>query len=96
MKKKTRKRKLSTILYVLFWLMIIGAFTGFAVNQASRYNYYYNELNKVTEDLDKAKAAYDALLAQKLYYESDAYIEQLARDQLGYVKPDEIVFINVP
>lgn len=31
---------------------------------------------------------------QQHYYESDAYIEKLAREKLGYVKPNDVVFID--
>lgn len=34
------------------------------------------------------------LQAQKEYYNSDSYIEQIAREKLGLVKSNEIVYIN--
>ena len=32
--------------------------------------------------------------ARREYYTSDAYIEQIAREQLGMVKSNEILYIN--
>lgn len=88
------KRKTSMILYVPFWGLIIAMFTGLIITQASRYNAYRRELLRVNEDLKQEQKVYDDLQDQIVYYESDAYIEQLARDQLGYVRPDEIVIVN--
>lgn len=31
---------------------------------------------------------------QKEYYNSDSYIEQIAREKLGMVKPNEVLYIN--
>lgn len=31
---------------------------------------------------------------RKEYYNSDGYIEQIAREQLGLVKPNEVLYIN--
>ena len=31
---------------------------------------------------------------RKEYYNSDSYIEQIAREQLGMIKPNEILYIN--
>ena len=96
MKKRVKRRSVSTVLYTVFWLLIIGAFTGLAINQSSRYNYYQNELQRVTDDLEFETMVYESLMDQMLYYDSDAYIEQLAREQLRFVRSDEIVFINLP
>ena len=70
-------------------------FAGMLVIQTGRYNDYRLELDRVLTDLLSEQQNYAQLQEQIIYYESDAYIEQLARDQLGFVKPDEIVFINM-
>lgn len=31
---------------------------------------------------------------RKEYYNSDSYIEQIAREQLGMIKPNEVLYIN--
>jgi cell division protein FtsB len=90
-----KKRKWSNLVILFFWLILIGIFSGAIIMQASGYNHYRRELNKVMEDLEREKRIHTELLNQIIYYESDAYIERLARDQLGYVRPDEIVFVNI-
>ena len=98
MKKQKQKRKggWSAVFYLTFWLMLAAMFTGLVISQASQYNHFKTELDGVLEELEREREIYRELLNDKLYYDSDAYIEQLAREQLGYVKPDEIVFKNLP
>lgn len=79
----------------MFWLLLTGTFAGLMANQASRYGHFNSELKQVRENLEREKKIYEQLKDQRLYYDSDAYVEQLARDQLGYVRPDEIVFVNI-
>ncbi|MCL2708934.1 MAG: septum formation initiator family protein [Defluviitaleaceae bacterium] len=95
-KQKSRGRRFVNFLFVAFWLFLAAMFAGFMVIQSERSENYRAELDKVFSDLQREWDAHDDLTAQMGFYESDAYIEQLAREQLGYVKPGEIVFINVP
>ena len=94
MNQAKKGKKLSKFLYLFFWLILITATLGLTISQSSRYNTLRNELDRVQENLRREQEAYELLLEQEVYYESDAYIEQLARDWLGLVRPDEIVFIN--
>jgi cell division protein DivIC len=91
----TKKSKLKIIFYASLWLLIAGILSGTIIIQASGYNQYRRELNQALADLEREKQVYNDLLEQRVYYESDAYIEQMAREQLGYVKSDEVVFINI-
>lgn len=92
---KPKQKKWARTLYLLFWLLIVVMFSGLLVMQASRYSIARKELDRVQAELAHEERIYDDLQDQIVYYESDAYIEQLARDQLGYVRPDEIMFVNV-
>jgi cell division protein FtsB len=94
-REKGGARRISSFLYLSFWLLITVMFTGLLIIQARQYNAYQAELERAVAELESEKAAYNELLDQMIYYDSNAYIEQLARDQLGYVRPDEIVFVNV-
>jgi cell division protein FtsB len=69
-------------------------FTGVLVIQMSTYNGYRRELAAVESDLENERQAHQDLLDRIVYNESDAYIEQQAREQLGLVRPDEILIIN--
>ncbi len=50
---------------------------------------YYEE--KILAEKDKT----NALKKQKMLYNTDMYIEKIARDKLGLVKPGERVFIDI-
>jgi len=92
--RRKRQRKLP-ILYILFWIFLIAMFGGLGVMQMSRYYTYLDDLNRLEDEIIAEQARHTNMLAEMEWFESDAYIEKLARDLLGYVKSDEIVFINV-
>lgn len=63
------------------------------------------DLQKINRDLKKQKSEYtikikeqqekqELLLNEKEYIQSDIYIEKVAREKLGFVKEDEIVFME--
>ena len=57
----------------------------------SIYNLYYPvTLSKIEAEQEKQLN----FETRKEYYTSDSYIEQVAREQLGMVKPNEIIYIN--
>jgi cell division protein FtsB len=93
--KPGKKRKWRTMLYLTFWLFVAGVFAGAIAMQAAGYNRHRRALNQALADLAQEKKTYENLLAEMAFYESDAYLEQLAREQLGLIKPDEMVFINI-
>ena len=98
-KQKTERKRarisIRMVFYALFWLLLLSATSVVMVMQASRYNTYRDVLAQVEADLRKEERTNMELQEQMYFYDSDAYIEQLAREHLGYVKPDEIIFINV-
>jgi cell division protein FtsB len=95
MAQPIKKKKAKTLMFMAFCLCITAVFAGAIISQASGYNHYRRELNQAMADLETEKQIHYDLLEQMAFYESDAYIERLAREQLGYVRPDEIVFVNI-
>ncbi len=53
-----------------------------------------NESDKIAELMLEEQAKNEELKAQKENLNSDEYYEKLAREELGYLKPDEKVFID--
>ena len=92
--KKKAKSKARLLFYVPFWLLIIGTFIGLAVMQFSRYEEYRLELNRLVAETEQAEQVEANLRYQQAFYESDAFIEQLAREWLNFVRQDEIIFVN--
>lgn len=94
-KVKTKKQKSLTSIIVICFMLVFSAVVG--IN-------YYTQM-KVLADLKLEEANLLAkmqeeehknvqLQSKQDYYASDAYIEKVAREQLGLVMPDEIVFKN--
>ncbi len=92
-KVKVNSKKPSTFKFVGVILIVFSVFV--AVNIAIQLNTYV-ELKSQKEDLeeqiDKEKQKKEEYSNQMEYYSSDEYIEKIAREQLGLVMPDEIVF----
>ncbi len=90
-KKKTKKW---LWLYAVIWIFTAVMFTAIIVMQMSGYNDYRRELARVREELEYEDQVREELLDEMVFNESDAYIEQQAREQLGLIRPDEILIIN--
>ena len=95
MKRKRNRRKPRLYLYIPFWLLIIGMFAGLSIMQLNRYNGYRSELDRLTLELNREEQIAADLRYQQAFYESDAYVERLAREMLGFVRQDEIIFRNI-
>ncbi|MDR1689533.1 MAG: septum formation initiator family protein [Clostridiales bacterium] len=75
------------ILLVLFFVACFTIFfkpyLQFAEKEQQLKAQIENE-NKIADDIEREKA----------YQGTDAFVEKKAREELGYVRPDEIVFYN--
>lgn len=78
----------------LFLLVFIGAVSIGIGKQAIRYQEVKDELAAVTAEIEAEKDRQLDFDTQKAYYQSDSYIEKVAREQLGMVKSNEIIYIN--
>ena len=91
-----RKRKKSYIgKAVAVFMVVFTAVVGVSVYGQTKE---LNELKKteasILESIEQEKEKSVELKAEQDYYTSDAYIESIAREQLGLIMPDERVFIN--
>ena len=93
--KTNKRRKARMYLYIPFWLLIIGMFAGLIAIQLGSYSEYRRELDRLTAELRQEQRIGENLRYRQAFYESDAYIEQLAREMLGFIRQDEIIFRNV-
>lgn len=97
-KRKRIKKKdspLITTLYIVFWAVVLILFGGLFISQMESYNELQKELTRVNSDVSRAKVENERLETQLSFFDSDAYIERLARERLGMVRPNEIVFRNI-
>jgi len=94
--KKRRWFKLPKIRlrFAIFWVFIIVILSGFIVTQAGNYNALRTELNGLNARIAQYENEAYSLQLQITFFDSDAYVEELARERLGMVFPNEIVFRN--
>ena len=93
--KRKRKRPIYNFFFGSFWTLIVIMFTGLIITQASRYNELSAELDRVNAQIAAEHATMEDLEMRLLFFDSDAHIERLARERLGMVRQNELVFLNI-
>ena len=78
----------------LFLLVFVCAVLVGIGKQAIRYQEVQEEMAVVTAEIEAEQEKQLNFETRKEYYTSDSYIEQVAREQLGMVKPNEIIYLN--
>ena len=94
--KKAKKRKSQTRIAMVSITFVVGVlFVGMMgksvalQNQLSSYDSQIKELDQQIEEEEGRTTEIDDL---KEYMKTDEYVEEIARDKLGLVKDNEIVF----
>lgn len=93
-KRIKRSKKPSSLFLRVFLLVFVAAVCIGIGKQAIQYQELQEELAVVTAEIEKEQKRQMEFETRKEYYTSDSYIEQVAREQLGMVKPNEILYIN--
>lgn len=94
-KKPNKKNKSYTKTIVGFFMIFFIFVVGICVYKQSceLYKLKTEEL-AISQQIESEKNKKLQLESKQSYYESDEYIEKVAREQLGLVKSGELVFIN--
>ena len=93
-KKNKKSKKISGLFLRVFVLVFVVAVAVGIGRQAARYQEVKDETASVAAQVKEEKEKRQEFEARREYYTSDAYIEQIAREQLGMVKSNEILYIN--
>jgi cell division protein FtsL len=89
--KKKKKSKLGFVVLLLFSIYFVYVFA-----EQQHMLYVKNiEMRNVEAKVKEEQATNDKLIKQKDMISSDEYIEKIAREKLGMVKPGEKVFVDV-
>ncbi len=91
-KKSVVSLKVKANLVLLLVLTFIFAYVF--VMQYIEYRKISLQVAEYNELIEQEKKETERLNEQLLYAESDAYIEKIAREQLGFVYPNEVIFYN--
>jgi len=94
-KRKKKRRRFRSLLFMLFWAMILISFGVLIVHQAGEYNSMHATLLSIEAEIAAEQAELEELQQQLMFFDSDAHVEQLARERLGMIRTYEIVFRNV-
>jgi cell division protein FtsB len=89
-----QKNKAKTRLYMMFWVMLVTATAVTVSARAREVNRYRRLAAEVSAMIDSEKTKSARLDLSRDYYDSDLFVEKIARDQLGLVLPDERLFYN--
>lgn len=91
-KKSTRRQSGITSFFIVVAVLFVCTISGFRIRElrAQGKELAYTE-TVLEQKIEAAKQENEVLLAQQQYMQTNKYIEDVAKDKLGLVYPDEIV-----
>ena len=92
-KRSTKKSKLKITTIVLLLVVLFMLIKGVMLQPQITDN--YDKISELEEQIEYEKQRADEVDALKENVDSDEYIEKIAREKLGMIRKDEIVFIDV-
>ena len=90
--KKNKKKKIKMI--HIFMLVFSFYFVYTLVDQQIQINKYNSQIETYRADIKSKTELTDYYNKQKGSIQTDEYIENVARETLGYVKPYEKIFVD--
>jgi len=92
-KSKKKNKSLTTTKFVGIILTVFSVFVvANLVVQLNTYAQLKSEKEKIESRIEEENKKKEDYNNQMEYYSTNEYIEKIAREQLGLVMPDEIVF----
>lgn len=82
------------LLMIIFMVIFAFAIVFSISSNMNTYKELKSEESFLQESIAAENEKTQKLYEEKEYYTSDDYIEVVARNQLGLIKPNEIVFIK--
>ena len=86
----TRRKNLSLVAFVVIVLCCVISFKKIELNQ--KIASYEKKIAQLEEEKAEEEKRTEEIEEYRAYVQTKKYIEQEARDKLGLVYPDEIVF----
>ena len=92
-KKKVRKKSRTTELSITVVLCcLVAVLTVKGISLQRKVNANASRLHSLDSQIEEEKQRTDDITALKEYMQTDEYIEKTAREKLGMVKDNEILF----
>lgn len=92
--KRRNRRILGNVILSIAIIALLGWYAFQYMNLESKALEKEQELKKLEEELTVKKKELNKKNMEVNYYQSDENIEKIAREELGLVMPQEIVFIQ--
>ena len=92
-KKSTKKRKMKITAALLFAVVLFMLVKGVMLQPQITNN--YDKISELKSQIEYEKQRAEEVDALKENVDSDEYIEKIAREKLGMIRKDEIVFVDV-
>lgn len=89
---KKKKKKIRLFHVVAFAFVLYFVYTLY--DQQLQINKYDSQIEMYNSDIKSKNELKEYYSGQKVSINSDEYIEKIARESLGYVKPYEKIFID--
>ncbi|MEG2310586.1 MAG: septum formation initiator family protein [Clostridia bacterium] len=86
-KKKISVMKIVGILFMTYFLLTIA-------DQQTQINKYNSQITMYETNINNTNSLTSYYSKQKTNIKSDEYIENVAREKLGYIKPNEKIFVD--
>ncbi|MDO4308605.1 MAG: septum formation initiator family protein [Eubacteriales bacterium] len=90
--KKIKNNRLGMAAIAVVALMLLGVTVSESRGLENRLAYYNARAASLAESIEEEKARTEEIEEKKKYMETDEYVEEVARNRLGLVKDNEIVF----
>ena len=91
-KNKKKKKKLGMV--HLFMIAFVSYFVYTFAQQQIQINKYDSQIEMYSDDIKNKQKLTEYYNSQKNNTNTDEYIENIARESLGYVKPYEKIFVD--
>ena len=97
MKKKRSVPKLPIAQFIAIIALSISLFLIVDLGRRAASNYrIQREAERLNQEVEAARRYQSRLLAQRTYAASDLYVEEVARRELKWAKPNEVVVVVLP
>lgn len=80
------------VVITLAVLFLCGVLTYKTISLSEQTAKYQATIDEYQKDMDKLEQEKEEIAELKEYVESDRYIEEMAREKLGLVYEDEVIF----
>jgi cell division protein FtsB len=94
-----RKKKIKSKIISAFGRIMIAVATVYVVyiliQQQMQLNTYKAQQDYYKAQIELEQKKLQELENNKLLYTTDSYIEKIAREKLGLVKPEEVIFVDI-